>query len=162
MLEESIHGLPTSSSPRRQWMSRLDNLTMQFDSISSKLREEQPEFDLNEVVEEPDNPDELSTPSTCATPTVPADFQLTRRPPATSDRNFALNFFKVELDNFDAFLSVHENTVADAIRNAPMAEELEGAQSQLENYQVCCFKASFPTIFCVISLMKQTIKIEDM
>ena len=137
-LQDVIHRLQSGTSQRNEFLQTLDDMTRKLDEFATKMVKEHPGFEMQEVTEE-ENPDEMSSASTCATPVMTNEMLAANTYALSSERNFALEFFKVELDTFETFLSVHERVVVEKTRQAAAPEALEGAQIQLQNYQVCFY-----------------------
>ena len=113
----------------------LDSTTRKFDEFASNVMETHPNFELQDPVEA-EIPDEISSVSTCATPTNPIDILSLRSSVISSNKNFPCEFFNAELDGFEMFLSTHENVVAEKIRSAATPGEYDIAEDQLLVCQV--------------------------
>ena len=124
------------SDCRSQWLQELDDIARKFDEFTSNVVKIYPDFELHEAPEEIDIPDEISTISTCATPTNPVEMFSMKSFGISSNRNFALEFFKAELDRFELFLCVHESVVAEKTHHAAMPEEFDVVEKQLLSCQV--------------------------
>ena len=117
-------------------MNQLQQITDQFDATIAKIRTKHPKFLVTKEVDNQEIPDEMSETSTSATPTIPVELFKGRRVSLSSDLNFALEFFKKELDKFDVFLSQHQITIDDSIEGASIPEQLQQARIQLNEFQV--------------------------
>ena len=101
-----------------------------------KIRTKHPKFLVTKEVDNQEVPDEMSEASTSATPTIPVELFKGRRISLSSDLNFALEFFKKELDKFDVFLSQHQIAIDDSLEGASTPEQLQQARIQLNEFQV--------------------------
>lgn len=137
ILQEIILEFPTSSSHEHELTKSINSVARRFDDITTKLTTDHPGLKLQDETEEPEIADKISQASSCATPTIPTGFLSPKRFSFSSDKNFALEFFKVELENFATFLSLHQKICDDKVRFAAVPEELKEAKFQLESYQVC-------------------------
>lgn len=117
-------------------LNQLQIITNQFDSTIAEIRTKRPSFLVTKEIDNAEVADEMSEASTSATPTIPIELFKGRRISLSSDFNFALEFFKKELDKFDVFLSQHQIIINDRIEGASAPEQLQQAKIQLNEFQV--------------------------
>jgi len=135
VLQEVIDQLQNGTEGKSKLLRMLAKLAREFDDFASNVNKDFPDFELQDYPEEAEISDEMSLVSTCATPTNPADMLSVQSFVISSNKNLPLEFFKIELDKFDEFLSMHERVVVEDSHNPTTPEDSEAAESQLLNCQ---------------------------